>query len=239
MSKIKYPRECPHCDYQASSPQTYCYHLRKHDPIPEGQLCDHGCGQQSKYKNTNNKYTCEEKYASCPAYLERHSKKVTKQWKEASDERREQTLKTFVENTQTPESIEKAKATKRNKLLAFALTRKFRQYKWAVHSVSQRTYKEYKNLINPNNYPRGITKYHLDHKVSKHVGWLLKIPPEYLAAQHNLQILYYTENIQKDVKCSIHPIELLEECRAPKEIVERVTCDILQLSDSFEQLFLL
>ena len=46
-SGIIYPRKCEHCDYISNNPAMYSIHKKTHQPIPDGQLCDHGCGQNA------------------------------------------------------------------------------------------------------------------------------------------------------------------------------------------------
>jgi hypothetical protein len=53
-------------------------------------------------------------------------------------------------------------------------------------------------------------KYHVDHKFSITQGFLNNIPPEIIGSFHNLEMLYHTNNIRKNSKCSITKEELLK-----------------------------
>jgi len=81
-------------------------------------------------------------------------------------------------------------------------------YRKIVYRESERTYRRYKSIINPNDLPRGRNKYHLDHKFSILEGWKRGILPCYLCLPHNLQMLKEKENIAKDYRCSITEGEL-------------------------------
>lgn len=81
-----------------------------------------------------------------------------------------------------------------------------------IEHQSRRTYKDNKILLNPNNYKLSRTDYHLEHKVSKHVGWILGLPVDVMSNINNLEIMYYADNISKHIKCSLHPLELLKLC---------------------------
>ena len=83
--RIEYPRKCPHCSNISTDPFTYSYHKRTHKAIPEGTLCDLGCDNEAKFVNTNNKYTCQDSFTKCPAYLKRLSYRTKKDW-EGGDE---------------------------------------------------------------------------------------------------------------------------------------------------------
>lgn len=91
----------------------------------------------------------------------------------------------------------------------------FIQYKNKVYSQSNMTYRKYKDVINPNNYKRGIKgdKYQLDHKYSVVQGWIDKIPIEIMSSIHNLEMLTITENNKKRINCSISKEELYELCK--------------------------
>lgn len=73
-------------------------------------------------------------------------------------------------------------------------------YKSKVNSATEQIYKQYKSTINPNNYTRGIAgqpnSYHLDHIVPKKWCFEHSVPPELCAHKDNLQMLYWSENLE-------------------------------------------
>jgi len=84
----------------------------------------------------------------------------------------------------------------------------FKNYQWVVWTLTEQTYKKYKNLIDPEN--KRSPNYHLDHKFSVIRGFQMQVSPEIIASIHNLEILTSTENSRKSGKCSIN-INTLKE----------------------------
>lgn len=227
---ITYPRKCPNCEYVASSPQTFSYHKRTHQPIPEGTKCCGGCNQLARFRTTNNNMWCSENFAQCPQYIMEHSDRVTKQWIGA-DERKATMIKTLCDPIVKKRNIDAMVATKRKNLRLFEheAPSEMRSYKRKVHRLSQATYKDKKEILNPYDYPIGKATYHLDHKVSKHVGWLLNIPPVYIASMYNLEVIPSVINEGKGPVCSMLPSVLLEKCNAPIDLIEAVRSQEIQL----------
>lgn len=231
---ITYPRQCPQCEYLASSPATFSYHKQCHDSIPVEQLCDHGCGELARFKGSGGKYRCCEIAQNCVAINARLKHVVTVSW-EDNEERKTTARKLFIKScVSNPLSYKKASETKHKKLLAQDNTSDRRKYNRQVHGLSQRTYRDNISIINPNNVPIGRIEYHLDHKVSKHIGYLLGIPAHFLASVNNLCVLPYYENTGKHSKCSLHPIDLLVMCDASLDIINLIQLKLVQLSDSIE-----
>lgn len=50
--------QCPHCDHKGPERWVNKAHLRIHDPIAVGELCDSGCGQQAVSRTTKGKLLC-------------------------------------------------------------------------------------------------------------------------------------------------------------------------------------
>jgi protein-tyrosine-phosphatase len=85
-----------------------------------------------------------------------------------------------------------------------------------VWRLTEKNYKKYYDVINPNNVKRGHFKnetnpWHLDHKYSIKQGFLDKIDYSLIASVANLQIILGKENIKKKDKCSISLEELKKE----------------------------
>ena len=227
---IEYPRKCPHCDHMASSPQTFSYHKRTHKPIPPGTLCCGGCGQEAKFITTNNNMWCCKEFSHCPQQAIEKSDRAAQQWKGA-DDRKAKMVETLSDPAIRAKNAAAVRAGKRRRLIITEneSPKEMKQYKRLVHSLSQATYHEHQSIINPDNHKIGRRDYHLDHKVSKHVGWLLQIPAKYIASCHNLAVIPSTINEGKGPTCSIFPSTLLELCEAPTDLIEAVRSQELQL----------
>jgi hypothetical protein len=201
---IYYPRMCDHCNHVSNNPSAWHYHKRKHEPIPDGQLCEGGCGQPAVIRNTRGTYKCDENAHSCPQYRKEHSDRIKMQWQENLWTVRRQAVAGLMKD---PEIIEKqvkrANATKRRRMLSDIWTKERRRYVYAVHKLTMETYEKHKDEINPDNLPLGRFEYHIDHKVSKLRGWIEKIPPETMARKENLEILWWRDNVSKNAQCSM------------------------------------
>jgi hypothetical protein len=76
----------------------------------------------------------------------------------------------------------------------------FDSYQKNVRKITEATYRNFKDTINPLGFVRGHGKYHLDHKVP--IMWCFKneIDPMLVGSISNLQMLYSVENIKKSDK---------------------------------------
>lgn len=60
--------KCPHCDHVAVSRKKDTRHLwLNHQPVPQGKLCDFGCGQNATHTVSTGRYACAESAHFCPA----------------------------------------------------------------------------------------------------------------------------------------------------------------------------
>jgi len=76
----------------------------------------------------------------------------------------------------------------------------WQKYKLEVRRLTEKNYKKYKDIINPNNYNRvlcGEDGYQLDHIISVYKGFNEEIKPEVIADPNNLQMLFWKENRTK------------------------------------------
>lgn len=77
----------------------------------------------------------------------------------------------------------------------------YKKYAGKVHRLTQKIYEQYKNVINPNDYPRTVCGieggYQLDHIISIKFGFDNNIPPEVLSEKENLRMLPWKENLKK------------------------------------------
>lgn len=84
-------------------------------------------------------------------------------------------------------------------------------YKSEVAALTEQTYKQHKNVINPSNLPRGKAgvdgAYHLDHIVPKRFCFDNNIPPSLCADRSNLQMIGWRENVgsRHHIKGTIPP----------------------------------
>lgn len=84
----------------------------------------------------------------------------------------------------------------------------FETYRWRVWVLTERTYKKYKHVIDPEN--KRSTEFHLDHKFSVVKGFHKQISPELISSVYNLEILPSNTNLSKGGKCSL-TLEKLQE----------------------------
>jgi hypothetical protein len=110
-----------------------------------------------------------------------------------------------------PECYVNATKTKIKKGIAIPkhLKNDFELYEEKVDNFTYASWKYHQDKINPNNLPRG-SEYELDHKFSKHAGFVNNIPPEIIGHYANLELIPKIENRSKKTKCSITEEELYE-----------------------------
>lgn len=79
----------------------------------------------------------------------------------------------------------------------------FTEYAYKVRRITEETYKQNMNLINPDNLPRtlcGIEDgYQLDHKISIKWGFLHGVNPKVIGNISNLQMIPWNENRKKHI----------------------------------------
>lgn len=202
--KIQYPRQCEHCDYVSNNPQMYHYHKRIHESIPNGQLCNHGCGFPAQYRGTGGIYSCQQVSQHCPGYIKQQSDRVKQQWVNAIG-RKEKTKESFVKRLHNVETVEKMKQTKREKsgLLTPELVKDYRHYARSIRRQAQQWARE-------QGYTLGKQTYHVDHKFSILHSWHAKLPARVVNHPYNLQLLEAKINSSKGSKSTITLEELLE-----------------------------
>lgn len=202
--KQNYPRKCEHCDYVSNNPSMYHYHKKTHSPIPDGQLCDHGCGNTAKFRGTGGKYTCEKKFGLCPGYLKALSQRTADSWDDATL-RKEETKNSLIKRLHNAETYKKISATKRTKFGTMdpAKAKEYRHYARYIRKHAQQWAKD-------NGYLIGKQTYHVDHKLSVLDAWKLGLSEEIVNHPANLQILEAKVNSSKGAKSSITLNELFE-----------------------------
>ena len=204
-NSIVYPRKCHHCDYISNNPQMWHYHNRTHDPIPEGRLCDHGCGLPARFFNTKGTYTCQRVAQHCSAYLDRHSLLVSKQWADPnSKSRKEETKLSLIQRLHTTDTVEKQKATKRKKsgMLTPELAKNFRHYARRIRYRAQQWAMDQGIVL-------GQQTFHVDHKLSILDAWNAGLSLEVVGHPVNLQVIEAKLNMSKGSKSILTIEELL------------------------------
>lgn len=75
-------------------------------------------------------------------------------------------------------------------------------YKYEVNLETNKSYRQYKHIIDPNNLPRGSIDggYHLDHIISRRYCFDNDIPVEICGNYQNLQMLPWRDNISKGTR---------------------------------------
>lgn len=86
-------------------------------------------------------------------------------------------------------------------------------YQAHVRRLTIINYNKYKNLINPNNLPRGKKSYHIDHIYSVYDGFTNNISAEVISHPANLQMLSSSKNIIKRTKSHHTVAELMEKIK--------------------------
>jgi hypothetical protein len=70
-------------------------------------------------------------------------------------------------------------------------------YRRAVSYYTEKTYEEYKYIINPDNLERGVHTNHIDHIFPVIEGWKNKIDPKLISHYKNLRLIDSYENLSK------------------------------------------
>jgi hypothetical protein len=178
------------------------YHNKIHQPIPKDKLCDHGCGQIATVINTNGKYTCLPLAQHCPEYTRKHSTRVKKQW-EGAEERKIATKKSLIERLHNQETVNKMKATLKEKWGDFTpeQMKDFRHYARRIRARAQKWAKA-------QGYVLGQQTFHVDHMFSIWDSWLARLPESTVNHPANLRILEANANSSKGAK-SLYTLEEL------------------------------
>jgi len=79
----------------------------------------------------------------------------------------------------------------------------FITYRGYVRSITDKNYRKYKHIINPNNLKRGRNKYHLDHIYSVYDGFENNIDPKIISNPINLRMMKESDNISKSKESHI------------------------------------
>lgn len=91
-----------------------------------------------------------------------------------------------------------------------ALRTPWAQYKFRVKYLTSKTYKQHKDIINPNDLPIGRCDYQVDHIYSIRHGFENNVEPEALASIHNLRLMWHSDNKSKHTRSDQTLEQLLE-----------------------------
>ena len=83
-------------------------------------------------------------------------------------------------------------------------------YRMRCMTETEKTYRKYKHIINPQKFPRGLSTYHIDHMFSVKHGFHNNIDPKILCCPLNLQMLSALDNKRKQQNSSITKEQLFE-----------------------------
>ena len=153
--------------------------------------------------------TCLERYG------EEHIFK-TDDFKEKS---REYFKKNYGEDwsTKNIEIIEKGLKTKKEKGIIYKWSEQelkdIQSYRRAVSYYTEKTYEEYKHIINPNNLERGIYSNHIDHIFPVIEGWKNKIDPKLISHYKNLKLIDSYDKLSKGDRNAISVVDFLESVK--------------------------
>lgn len=173
------------------------------------------CGCQAYYISFNSKkMRCVEKITQCPGFIIKAE--TSRQKNMSKDQRRAHmknmsnrgnaVLKKLHDNEewrrQKGQNVSKGKS-------AIPTTQQplWKTYESKVDRFTRESWIYHQSLINPLDLVRG-KEYELDHKFSKHQGFINDVPPEVIGHYTNLQLIPRHSNRKKYSKCSITLEEL-------------------------------
>ena len=175
------------------------------------------CGKQAQWISFNSKQLrCTEKITQCSGFVKkaqnaRDSNTTLEQRKEHMKYMSKQGNKRLAELHKD----EEWRRTKGNNVSNAKTTIPTDQrsnwiiYEGIVDRITRESWIYHNDKINPDNLPRG-REYELDHKYSKHQGFLNNIPPDVIGHYSNLQMIPRYSNRKKYNKCSITIDQLYE-----------------------------
>lgn len=175
------------------------------------------CGKQAQWISFNSKQLrCTEKITQCSGFVKkaqatRDSNTTPEQRKEHMKHMSKQGNRRLAE-LHTNEEWRRIKGNNVSNAKTTIPAEKKSEwiiYEGMVDRITRESWVYHSNKINPENLPRG-REYELDHKYSKHQGFLNNIPPEIIGHYSNLQMIPRYSNRKKYNKCSITIDQLYE-----------------------------
>jgi hypothetical protein len=173
------------------------------------------CGCQAHWISFNSKQMrCVEKITQCTGFVKKAEK--TRQQNITKEERRAHMKKMSLRGNKRLTELHADEQWRRSKgnnvSKAKSTIPAEQQPKWVIYEsivdrITRESWVYHNDKINPENLPRG-REYELDHKYSKHQGFLNNVPPEVIGHYSNLQMIPRHANRKKYNKCSITINEL-------------------------------
>lgn len=113
-----------------------------------------------------------------------------------------------------PEIIEKNLKTKKQKGIIYKWSdnelKDIQSYRRSVSYYTEKTYEEYKDIINPNGLDRGTHSNHIDHIFPVIEGWKNRIDPKVISNYKNLRLIDSYDNLSKGERTNISVDEFYE-----------------------------
>ena len=175
------------------------------------------CKKQAHWISFNSKkLRCVEKITQCSGFVKKaestRQKNMTKEQRRAHMKQMSDKGNKRLAELHTDEQWRRTKGNNVSKAKSTIPTDQ--QTNWIIYEgvvdrITRESWVYHNSKINPDNLPRG-REYELDHKYSKHQGFLNNVPPEVIGHYSNLQMIPRHSNRKKYNKCSVTIDELYE-----------------------------
>ena len=175
------------------------------------------CKKQAHWISFNSKkLRCVEKITQCSGFVKKaestRQKNMTKEQRRAHMKQMSDKGNKRLAELHTDEQWRRTKGNNVSKSKSTIPTDQ--QTNWIIYEgvvdrITRESWVYHNSKINPDNLPRG-REYELDHKYSKHQGFLNNVPPEVIGHYSNLQMIPRHSNRKKYNKCSVTIDELYE-----------------------------
>jgi len=159
---------------------------------------------------------CVEKITKCPGHAKKSE--ASRQKNMTKEKRRDHMKKMSTKGNQKLAQLHKDEQWRRNKGANVSKSKatiphdqlsSWKIYESIVDRITRESWIYHHDKINPDNITRG-KDYELDHKYSKHQGFLNNVSPEMIGHYSNLQMISRYSNRKKYNKCSISINKLYE-----------------------------
>jgi hypothetical protein len=216
---------CDHCKYNIVEFDTFTKGYQKY--------CSVKCSSNSEYKKEIIKNTCIEKYGvknigmvtrdkALETMNEKYGSHISKT-KEYKEKYRNTCIEKYgVEHYSIVDELNNFRIKnpmKDNKIVENSLKTKkengliykwsneelndIRSYRRSVSYYTEKTYEEYKEILNPDNLDRGVHTNHIDHIYPVIEGWKNKIDPKMISNYKNLKLIDSYDNLSKGERTDI------------------------------------
>jgi hypothetical protein len=183
--------------------------------ITRGQASETMNEKYGGHISTTKQY--KEKYKE--TCLERYSEEHIFKTEDFKTKTRDYFKKNYGEDwsTKNKEIIERILKTKKEKGIIYKWSddelKDIKSYRRAVSYYTEKSYIEYKNIINPDNLERGLHTNHIDHIFPVIEGWKNGIDPKILSRHENLRLIDSYENLSKGERTDISLDEFIKNSK--------------------------